>query len=218
MRSALQAFQLRDNLMRVACELRWLASDYDLVDALTKKRADSRTGLWTFLKTSLWSIAYDPSFTSSRIPGRRSRKAIRPLMLFMSTSRTQGTSKLAHQLIFFLGLVQSIKPGSADSARFPVAAWFISRGPRLEQDFRASVRSGKVEALCALALVCCGRFLPSPYDQPSALLLHSPSPSRRWCPNSGRRWLVSRSCSVSRSAVLGPAQCLSNGNSALQYI
>eukprot|EP00913_Durusdinium_trenchii_P028198 g26436.t1 len=41
MRAALQAFQLRDNLRRVGCELRWLASDYDLADGFTKKRADS---------------------------------------------------------------------------------------------------------------------------------------------------------------------------------
>ena len=36
MRAALQAFQLRDNLKRVGCELRWLASDYDLADAFTR--------------------------------------------------------------------------------------------------------------------------------------------------------------------------------------
>ena len=30
LRAALQAFQLRDNLRRVGCELRWVASDYDL--------------------------------------------------------------------------------------------------------------------------------------------------------------------------------------------
>ncbi|OLP86139.1 hypothetical protein AK812_SmicGene32791 [Symbiodinium microadriaticum] len=44
MRAALQAFALRDNLKRVRCELRWLASDYDLADAMTKKRPDSRVG------------------------------------------------------------------------------------------------------------------------------------------------------------------------------
>ena len=42
MRAALQAFQLRDNLQRCGCQLRWLASDYDLADALTKKRLESR--------------------------------------------------------------------------------------------------------------------------------------------------------------------------------
>ncbi|CAE7462825.1 GIP [Symbiodinium sp. CCMP2592] len=66
MRAALQAFALRDNLKRVRCELRWLASDYDLADAMTKKRADSRVGLLKFLKTWLWSIAFDPNFVSAK--------------------------------------------------------------------------------------------------------------------------------------------------------
>ena len=66
MRSALQAFQLRDNLLRVGCELRWLASDYDLADAFTKKRADSRVGLLKFLRAWVWSIAYDPNFVAAK--------------------------------------------------------------------------------------------------------------------------------------------------------
>ena len=56
MRAALQAFQLRDNLKRVGCELRWLASDYDLADAFTKKRGDSRIGLLKYLRSRCWSM------------------------------------------------------------------------------------------------------------------------------------------------------------------
>ena len=66
MRAALQAFQLRDNLKRVNCDLRWVASDYDLADAFTKKRADSRVGLMKFLLNRLWSIAYDPHFVAAK--------------------------------------------------------------------------------------------------------------------------------------------------------
>ena len=76
MRSALQAFQLRENLQRVGCELRWLASDYDLADALTKKRGDSRAGLLRYLKTRLWCIAYDPTFTSSRKNKQKGKSAL----------------------------------------------------------------------------------------------------------------------------------------------
>ena len=76
MRAALQAFQLRDNLARGGCELRWVASDYDLADALTKKRPDSRVSLWKFLKTWLWTIAFDKSFTSSRRNKQQGRSAI----------------------------------------------------------------------------------------------------------------------------------------------
>ena len=76
MRSALQAFQLRDNLQRVGCELRWLASDCDLADALTKKRGDARAGLWRYLRTCLWCIAYDPTFTSSRKNKQKGKSAL----------------------------------------------------------------------------------------------------------------------------------------------
>ena len=76
MRAALQAFQLRENLQRAGCLLRWLASDYDLADALTKKKADSRTGLVQFLRTGYWSIKYDPSFTSAKRNKQRGHTAI----------------------------------------------------------------------------------------------------------------------------------------------
>ena len=66
MRSALQAFQLRDNLQRAGCMLRWLASDFDLADALTKKREEARQGLLKMLRTGFWSIKFDPSFTSAK--------------------------------------------------------------------------------------------------------------------------------------------------------
>ncbi|CAK9114245.1 unnamed protein product [Durusdinium trenchii] len=61
LRSALQAFQLRDHLKRTGCELRWVASDYDLGDALTKKRLDSRLGLQRFLQSWKWAINFDPT-------------------------------------------------------------------------------------------------------------------------------------------------------------
>ena len=55
-RAALQAFQLRDNLARCGCRLRWLASDYDLADALAKECEEARPGLVKLLRTGLWSI------------------------------------------------------------------------------------------------------------------------------------------------------------------
>ena len=57
-RSALQAMQLRENMLRTGTVLRWLASDYDLGDALTKKRVGCRHGLAKFLEKGLWSIAF----------------------------------------------------------------------------------------------------------------------------------------------------------------
>ena len=83
MRAALQAFQLRDNLRRAGCLLRWLASDYDLADALTKKRAESRLGLLKFLRTGFWSIKFDPSFTSSKKRKRMGKSAISDVDKFL---------------------------------------------------------------------------------------------------------------------------------------
>lgn len=74
MRAALQAFQLRENLRRCGSTLRWLASDYDLADSMTKKKGDSREGILKFMATWHWTIAYDPNFveaTKEAWPDRR---------------------------------------------------------------------------------------------------------------------------------------------------
>ena len=76
MRAALQAFQLRDNLKRVNCDLRWVASDYDLADAFTKKRGDSRIGLLKFLKTRHWAVSYDPNFVAAKRNKKSGKTAI----------------------------------------------------------------------------------------------------------------------------------------------
>ena len=79
LRAALQALQLRESLIRTNCHLRWLASDYDLGDALTKKRPDCRTGLMKFLQTRLWCVAFDPSFTAARKNAQRGKSAIQTI-------------------------------------------------------------------------------------------------------------------------------------------
>ena len=76
MRAALQAFQLRDNLRRTGTELRWLASDYDLADALTKRKAEARQGLLRFLQTGRWAIKYDPLFRSAKKSKRAGKSAL----------------------------------------------------------------------------------------------------------------------------------------------
>ena len=66
MRAAPQAFQLRENLQRCGSELRWLASDYDLADSMTKKKGDGHEGLLKFMATWHWTIAYDPNFVAAK--------------------------------------------------------------------------------------------------------------------------------------------------------
>ena len=79
LRSALQAFQLRDHLKRTGCELRWVASDYDLGDALTKKRLDSRLGLQRFLQSWKWAINFDPTFTAAKKNKKTGKTALAKL-------------------------------------------------------------------------------------------------------------------------------------------
>ena len=98
MRAALQAFQLRDNLLRAGCLLRWVASDYDLADAMTKKKADSRVSLIKFLRTGYWAIKYDPSFTSAKKNKKLGRAAADDI------SRQLGPESVVADLCF--GLVQ----------------------------------------------------------------------------------------------------------------
>ena len=76
-RSALQALQVRESLLRAATELRWVASDYDLGDGLTKKKQESRVGLVKFLRTGLWSVAFDPTFTSARKSHEQGQSAVK---------------------------------------------------------------------------------------------------------------------------------------------
>ena len=95
MRAALQAFQLRDNIQRTGCTLRWVASDYDLADALTKKRAECRLGLLKYLRTKLWSIRYDPSFTSAKKAKKQGKSAIEAIDEFLQGDPWLSQSSLS---------------------------------------------------------------------------------------------------------------------------
>ena len=63
--------------MRTGCLLRWLASDYDLGDSMTKKRGDCRLGLAKFLSCYRWCISFDPSFTSSKKNHQKGKSAVK---------------------------------------------------------------------------------------------------------------------------------------------
>ena len=103
LRSALQAMQLRENMIRAGTKLRWVASDYDLGDSMTKKRPDSRVGLMKFMKTRLWCVAYDPSFTSAKRSHQRGQSAIRTI----SEARAQSES------MFWVGAASKLRSDCA---------------------------------------------------------------------------------------------------------
>ena len=86
MRAALQAFQLRDNLRRTGTELRWLASDFDLADALTRRKLEARLGLLRFLQGGKWAIKYDPSFRSAKKSKKVGKSALDTIKTTMEVS------------------------------------------------------------------------------------------------------------------------------------
>ena len=61
-RAALQAFQLKESLPRCATKLIWLASDWNLSDALTKEKRECRESLDFFLESRVWMLRFDPQF------------------------------------------------------------------------------------------------------------------------------------------------------------
>ena len=68
----------------LAPKLRWVASDYDLGDSLTKKRPDCRVGLQKFLKTWLWAVKYDPQFIASKKNKKEGKTAINQIDDYLS--------------------------------------------------------------------------------------------------------------------------------------
>jgi hypothetical protein len=66
---------MKENLRRDKATLIWLAGDWNLADALTKKSADSRQGLKVFLRTSTRRIKYDTEFVVSARKAKRAGNA-----------------------------------------------------------------------------------------------------------------------------------------------
>ena len=71
-RAALQAFQLKESLPRCATKLVWLASDWNLSDALTKKKWECRESLDFFLESRVWMLRFDPQIIRSARKERQS--------------------------------------------------------------------------------------------------------------------------------------------------
>ena len=50
---------------REHCRLIWMAGDWNISDALTKKTRECRQGFTLFLKTRVWKMQYDEKFVIS---------------------------------------------------------------------------------------------------------------------------------------------------------
>ena len=64
-RSALQAYQLREQLLESGGKLIWVSGDWNLSDALTKKCRSARQGLGQYLRNFTWKLTFDPAFFQS---------------------------------------------------------------------------------------------------------------------------------------------------------
>ena len=64
-RAAIQAHQLKESLPRLSTRLIWLVSDWNLSDAMTKKKQDCRASLEFYFRRRTWMLKFDPSFIQS---------------------------------------------------------------------------------------------------------------------------------------------------------
>lgn len=74
-RSALQGYQLKEQLKESACKLIWISGDWNLSDALTKKAKAARAGLSQFIKAFVWKLKFDPNFILSEKKAKQSGRA-----------------------------------------------------------------------------------------------------------------------------------------------
>jgi hypothetical protein len=77
-RTAVQAYQIKQNFKQNNSTLKWVAADWNLADGFTKENADSRQNLEAFLRTQTWKVEFDPSFIvsarKSKLLGRGAAK------------------------------------------------------------------------------------------------------------------------------------------------
>ena len=74
-RAAVQAYQLKESINRDKTLLLWIAGDWNLSDALSKKAQEFRQGLLLFLRAYLWKLKYDPEFVASARKAKKLGKA-----------------------------------------------------------------------------------------------------------------------------------------------
>ena len=74
-RSALQGYQLKEQLSEADTKLIWISGDWNLSDALTKKAKAARLGLMQFAKQFIWKLKYDPHFIQSEKKAKKDGRA-----------------------------------------------------------------------------------------------------------------------------------------------
>jgi hypothetical protein len=76
-RTAVQAYQIKQNFQTNNAKLKWVAADWNLADGFTKEASESRQNLEAFLKTQTWRIEFNKDFVvSARKAKKMGRDAI----------------------------------------------------------------------------------------------------------------------------------------------
>ena len=76
-RTAVQAYQIKQNFTTNNAKLKWVAADWNLADGFTKEASESRQNLEAFLKTQTWRIEFNKDFVvSARKAKKMGRDAI----------------------------------------------------------------------------------------------------------------------------------------------
>ena len=70
-RSALQGYQLKEQLKESGCRLVWVSGDWNLSDSLTNKTWACRDGLAQFKKNNVWRLRLDENFIQSEKKAKR---------------------------------------------------------------------------------------------------------------------------------------------------
>ena len=65
-RSAVEALAMKEAMEDANCEQRWVHSQAQLGDSLTKESLEASRLMMTFLKEGKWRIVHDPNFESAR--------------------------------------------------------------------------------------------------------------------------------------------------------
>ena len=94
-RAAVQAYQLKENVLRDNTQLLWIAGDWNLSDALTKKLQECRQGLILFLRTWTWKLKFDAEFVVS---ARKAKKLGGGAQAEMKKHGLCGTTKFGSEL------------------------------------------------------------------------------------------------------------------------
>ena len=76
-RSAVQAYALKQSLQDPNTHLVWVASDWNLADALTKTAPEARRPLEQFLRLRKWRVRFDPEFI---VAAKKANKTARQVM------------------------------------------------------------------------------------------------------------------------------------------